>query len=176
MTHKRLAYTFAVLRYSHDVVSGEFLNVGVVVQAASSRACLTRMAESLVRLTLAFSDCNAVSVRKQLARVETALKSSSVGSLREALSAALPDEQGSFHWSDIGAGVCSNLQTAVDELFNRFVAKLDESYGELFDVKKYLEHIPQSLQISRPKWVQMDTASNDEWTGLGNGMLAAGVR
>ena len=44
------AYSYTILRYVHDVVAGEFLNVGVVMHAPAGGALLVRTQTAIGRL------------------------------------------------------------------------------------------------------------------------------
>ena len=55
MTEKR-AYSYAVLRYVHDMVSGEALNVGVVMHAPAASFLKARTRKTVGRLKQAFPD------------------------------------------------------------------------------------------------------------------------
>jgi hypothetical protein len=45
-------YTFATLRYVHDVVTGEFINVGVLLRADSEGKVRGKFRTSMGRVTL----------------------------------------------------------------------------------------------------------------------------
>lgn len=160
---KRTAYAFAVLRYSPDVVAGEFLNVGVAVMSASGVA-LFKVTSSLMRLAFAFPGCDLAQVKKQLTRLEIGLKKAvglGYSSLPQVLETVSPDSQGSFHWSDVGAGVSVDLSDTLKEIFERFVtARDDGKYGEVEDlVTSYYSKVDEHLQ---PHWLPLP-ASNDEY-------------
>ena len=55
MTQKQ-AYSYTVLRYVHDVVSGEALNVGVVMHAPKAEFLEVRTRKTIGRLKQAFPD------------------------------------------------------------------------------------------------------------------------
>ena len=55
MTEKQ-AYSYTVLRYIHDVVSGERLNVGVVMHAPAGGFLKVRTRKTVDRLKQAFPD------------------------------------------------------------------------------------------------------------------------
>ena len=55
MTQKR-PYSYTVLRYVHDVMTGEFVNVGIVLHVPSLGLLQSRMRTSIGRLRGTFPD------------------------------------------------------------------------------------------------------------------------
>jgi hypothetical protein len=127
-----------------------------------------------MRLTLAFPGCNTIVVKKQLARIDGALRSMKADSLKDFISSALPDEDGSFHWSDVGAGVCNKIEDALDELFDRFVSSSEGKYGALEDLSSSWPALAVGRATAYPHWTPMPhaPASNEEWQS--EGAIAAG--
>ena len=54
----KIPYTFTILRYVHDVLSGEFINVGVVLYAPQARFLDAKFTTRYVRLSKMFNDVN----------------------------------------------------------------------------------------------------------------------
>jgi|GEM_PF-5872693 hypothetical protein len=165
MTIRRTAYSYSVLKYVHDAITGEFLNVGVVLCAASTREVSVRVASPLLRLQLAFPGCNTRAVQRELHRIEAALKqhpSTADGSFDDLLSSLVPNAARGLQWSKLGAGVSANLSVAINDLFLNFVAKREnvyESFGELDEYavaltqfKKSPHHTPLLASNEASPW------------------------
>ncbi len=62
----KIPYTFSILRYVHDIVTGEFVNVGVILFAPKAKylsaSCTTRYS----RISKIFSDFDSEHFRKSV--------------------------------------------------------------------------------------------------------------
>ena len=67
---ERQIYSFTVLRYVHDVVAGEFLNVGIVMYLPASGELRVRTHRSVGRLSRAFPDIEAPAFRKAMQAID----------------------------------------------------------------------------------------------------------
>jgi Protein of unknown function (DUF3037) len=74
MTDKK-PYTYTVLRYVHDVNTGEFVNVGVVVHAPDARFVGAKLRHTHGRLSAMFPDLDRDAFRSSMRVIERALKS-----------------------------------------------------------------------------------------------------
>lgn len=132
----RMAYTYVLLRYRHDSLSGEFANVGVVLHAPQAHFLGAHLRKTVGRLGKMFPDLNRAALMDGLRAVERGLtrlhKTEASGlltKLRDADSFArliLPPDDSSLIWSDIGSGVTRSPEETLDKLYNRFVARYDE--------------------------------------------------
>lgn len=130
-------YSYTVLRYVHDVVAGEFLNVGVVVHVATRRTLLVKTQTSTGRLRSAFPDIDLHVFRDMIRSVENGV-SKLAGRLacaprlprgpdaRSHATRVLPDDDSSLQWSPVGHGVTSDASKTLERLFARYVAKHDK--------------------------------------------------
>lgn len=134
---EREAFSYTILRYVHDVVAGEFLNVGVVVHVATCRTLLVKTQTSIGRLRSAFPDIDLHAYRDMIRSVENG-----VMKLAEQMACAprlpsdpdarihatrvLPDDDSSLQWSPVGHGVTANATKTLERLFARYVAKHDK--------------------------------------------------
>jgi hypothetical protein len=129
----RLQYTFTILRYVHDVGTGEFVNVGVVLHCASTSQVISHIRESSRRAAQAFPGLNAKQFKNVVGFVRRSLANRSslfFGATRtsDALTYAtsiLPKDDSSFQWSPIRSGITSDLEKTAAHLFERLITKYE---------------------------------------------------
>lgn len=131
----RLAYTYTILRYRHDPVAGEAINVGIVLHCPKAGFLAARVRETVGRLTKTFPDASRSSVMETLRIIERRVDRLRVQELatffdRDASAVtyakrALADEDSCFVWSEIRTGVAVDPQSALQKLYDRFVAQYD---------------------------------------------------
>lgn len=167
----KTAYSFVVLRYVHDVMAGEFINVGVALYAPGARyiggLCNTRYG----RVTKMFGDIDGeyflglmryIEVRfEELGdRLRNELPIFKVPTdILEIAKGILPPDDSSLQWSEAGGGQTEDPARTLDELFERMVARYETRIqrsgredGDVWRVfKKELEerHVLSRLQPKR---------------------------
>ena len=128
------AYSYTVLRYVHDVVSGEALNVGIVMRVSASRFVKAQTNKTIGRLRRAFPDLDrqafvsamhAVdrSFRAVANRVTAELPLDGERDARSIALAVLPDDDSALQWSPPGAGLTDDPERTFDELYERYVTR-----------------------------------------------------
>ena len=135
MTEKQ-AYSYTVLRYIHDVVSGEALNVGVVMHAPAASILKVRTRKTIGRLKHAFPDLDRMAFADAMQAVDrgfsTVAKQASNMSLFDAQTDArahalkvLPDDDSALQWSPTGTGLTADPVRTFERLYERYVARHD---------------------------------------------------
>lgn len=135
MTSK-VPYSYTLLRYVHDVLTGEFVNVGVVIFAPASGLVRFKMRRTIGRLKGVFPDLDrsafvssmnaARRALQQIAsRQEDAGMFRSQGDAGDIARRALPMDSSSLQWSDCGTGVTNDVERTLEHIFERFVARYD---------------------------------------------------
>lgn len=131
-------YTYTLLRYVHDVASGEFANVGVVLLSPEARYAGAQCRSTLGRMAKMFPDMSRegfksamsyieVQVENFGARLKSELPLDSLPADAGALArAVLPHDDSSLQWSPVGGGLCEDPARKLEELFNRYVTRYDE--------------------------------------------------
>src|SRR5690349_11467572 len=124
-------FTYSVLRYAHDVFTGEFVNVGVLVVAPARRFIGVKCNSRIARISALFPQVNAPHFKRQIRFVEGKAKD-----LAEQISTELalegklgsdfanrilPQDASSFQWSPEGGGITESPETTLNELFERMV-------------------------------------------------------
>ncbi|UQD99354.1 DUF3037 domain-containing protein [Bradyrhizobium japonicum] len=134
---KRHRYTYSILRYRHDPIAGEQLNVGVVLHSPDRLYLGARFRKNYGRLSKAFPDVDGSTLRQDLSRIEkaferlTKMEGSDLFSIeKNAASFATrvvgPDD-GSLIWSDLGSGTTESPEATLDKLFARMVTQYEDS-------------------------------------------------
>jgi Protein of unknown function (DUF3037). len=129
----QIVYSYALLRYYHDVVAGEFINIGVAVFCRGEvwfkvRPSLGKFGD-LLETDLA---SNARSLLKYLkARTdEVSLNSRSIdpklyGSLKQALLDVMPSDDSTLQWSEPKDGLTKDIEATLGRLYARYCGKYD---------------------------------------------------
>ncbi len=137
MTEKQ-AYSYTVLRYVHDVVSGEALNVGVVMHAPAASFLEIRTRTTMGRLKQAFPDLDRKAFAQAMRAVRhgfsTVAKQAGKMPLFDAHTDArahalkvLPDDDSALQWSPTGTGLTTDPAWTLDRLYKRYVAQYDST-------------------------------------------------
>lgn len=128
-------FEYAVLRYVHDPVANECLNIGIVVFSRSDVGVFfdSRFEQRYGRLSEAFSGFNGENFRRFVSRIqrhvehsctklnESALFQRYATSLSEMLNEIIPDPGLSFRFGEVCAGITEDPSTELDHLFYRFI-------------------------------------------------------
>jgi Protein of unknown function (DUF3037) len=129
-------YGFVILRYVHDVLTAEFINVGVVMYVPSQGRVIARTRNTMGRLRGVFPDLDRAAFISAMANVrhgfrKIAKRKSTAGlfkshdSVLAIAKEAVPHDDSSLQWSSIGGGLTSNVQETFERLYNQFVARYD---------------------------------------------------
>lgn len=135
------AYSYAILRYVHDVVAGEFLNVGVVMHAPTEGGLLVKTQTSIGRLRQAFPNIDLHTFRDMMRSIEGGITSLAeqlahaplLDSHLDARSHArkvLPDDDSSLQWSPVARGVTVDVPKTLERLFARYVTQHERSANQ----------------------------------------------
>ena len=137
MTEKQ-AYSYTVLRYIHDVVSGEALNVGVVMHAPAASFLKVRTRKTIGRLKHAFPDLDRAAFADAMQAVDRGFsaiaKQANKMSLFDARTDArthalkvLPDDDSALRWSPTGTGLTADPARTFKRLYERYVTRYDSA-------------------------------------------------
>jgi hypothetical protein len=137
----KAAYSFSVLRYVHDPVSMEFINIGVAVFSPEERYLRAICTTNYGRITHMFSKIDGQRFR-QLSRAvqdrilvvgqdyESGLPFEAAPNIDYLLTKVLPPDDSAIQFSNAGVGVSADLDRTLNELYQRHVeyyATLGES-------------------------------------------------
>ena len=135
MTEKQ-AYSYTVLRYIHDVVSGEVLNVGVVMHAPAVGFLKVRTRKTVDRLKQAFPDLDDAAFIDAMLAVDrgfaTVMKQVGTARLFDAGTDAralalnvLPEDDSALQWSPAATGLTANPDRTLERLYERYITRYD---------------------------------------------------
>lgn len=136
----RTSYTYTVLRYVHDITTGEFANVGVVLYAPSASFAGVRCRHTLGRISKTFPGMDGDAFKSLMRHVESRLAAMSdrirndlpnverrPETAMDLAHSVLPADDSSLQWSPMGSGITEAPATTLDSLCERFVTRYDES-------------------------------------------------
>lgn len=135
------AFQFAILRYIHDTVTQEFINVGVVVYSRGQRYIKARVSQRYRRISDAFQGINGdfyrhiVSyVERSFMRLHQEFQNQKLDGLDDfpaqieiALQQVLPPDDSSLRFGGIGGGITDDLDVELDRLYERLVERYIEA-------------------------------------------------
>lgn len=136
---KREPYTYTILRYRHDPIAGEQINVGIVLYAPKSGFLGGQFRKAYGRISKVFPDVNGSLLRQDLGQIERSFEKLSkkrvAGDLlSEQCNAAIfaqmviAVDDSSFIWSTLGSGVSDNPAKTLEDLHSRFVSQYEEQH------------------------------------------------
>lgn len=125
-------YSYTVLRYHHDPITGEFINIGVLIVSDSGYANI-KCRKSLSRISNVFKGFNASDLRSKIKYLKNRLQNKDFGMLVDSFSdartlglSAIPADDSSLQWSPLGGGITKDPERTLDVIFDRFVMRYDE--------------------------------------------------
>ncbi|WP_299960772.1 DUF3037 domain-containing protein [uncultured Roseobacter sp.] len=133
---KNLPYSYVVLRYVHDVVSSEFVNVGVVLLSPDEGVLRFKTRKTVGRIKHVFPDLDRQSFVETMRSIDKGLRAlkkhvSQAGMFAKDTTAetyalrVLPKDDSSLQWSRCGSGIGPDTGATLERLFSRHVGKYD---------------------------------------------------
>jgi hypothetical protein len=180
-------YSTIILRYVHDVVTGEFANIGVVLYAPDRRFLEARFATSYERLNAMFLKIDHLHFRALMryltnrfeelgAEIRDDLHIPPVTALAEMVKRVLPPDDSSLQWSQPGGGITDDparvLGEAYKRLVERFVAgatqvsRSDEEIAKPFKAKlgRMVEKLSEKTIVTKDYQYDFQFAwQNEVW-------------
>lgn len=169
-------YQYQVLRYKHDIVTGEFVNVGIVVYQPKTNFFKAEMLNKYARISRFFKDVNGTHILQMLKAISSHIirvnkelselfaNDHKQESLEEITNKILPRDDGSLYFSEVKFGMDISAELALQDLFERLVTKYQEDenasktdedvWKELY--KKYFDEYKIIDKLSRHT-IQTDT-------------------
>lgn len=135
MTSKQ-TYTYTVLRYVHDVVTGEFVNVGVLLFAPKNNLVKVSVRSSIGRIKHVFPDLDRKAFISAMKAAERAVRRISKGLEQGDLLAEFGDaasiarkvlvsDDSSLQWSTVSGGLTDDVDKTFDRVYRRYVSRYD---------------------------------------------------
>ena len=146
-------FQYQIIRYMHDRVTAEFVNVGIVVYQPDTNFLQGKFLSKFSRISQFFIDINGqylLSTLKQFEKeVETASKRlpelfTKHTSLTEITNSILPKDDSALICSDLLFGIDIDPQSAVEDLFdrliNRYIHEADKEHHD-YIYSPFLVHL-----------------------------------
>jgi DUF3037 family protein len=166
----RRPYSFSVLRYVHDPITQEFINIGVAVFSREAGFLRVICTTHYARITRTFARIDGERFRELTSYIEGKLNSigrdlvSSLpfepgSAIENVLARVLPPDDSSMQFSRAGVGLSHDLEKTIAELFNRYVEQYalssdasrrdDEEIWKAFKEPLAMRHVSSYLQPKR---------------------------
>jgi len=134
----KIPYSSVVLRYVHDLTTGEFVNIGVVVFAPEQRFLGARFATSLQRVSAMFHGAELAYVKRIVKHLDARLTSISdqlknelpltdFDSIEDLVRSVLPIDDSALQWSETMSGITADPSIALNSVFNSMVERYAHS-------------------------------------------------
>jgi len=130
----KTTYTFAALRYVHDAVTQEFVNVGVVLYAPDAQFLRARCNPHYGRISKTFGKIDGPRLTQLTHHIESAIGAlesqlvesalpfeESARSFEKLIALALPPDDSALQFVRISVGVTLDPASTLDELYDRYV-------------------------------------------------------
>lgn len=162
----RTPYSFSVLRYLHDPVTQEFVNIGVAVYSAEARFLRVACSTHYARITRMFCKIDGARFRQLTRYVQDRINAIGADlpnqlplepalAIETLLARVLPADDSSMQFSAAGVGMSANLEMALADLFERYVERYavaaetprreDEDIWRTFRESLERRHVPVKL-------------------------------
>lgn len=131
----KIGYSFCVLRYVHDPLIQEFVNVGVVMYAPKAKFISAMCTEKFGRLTKMGFQVNGSHFRQTVGYIESRIQEEGEKMLHELpfekqpetiaeiMLRVLPKDDSAFQFSSPGSGVTNDTEKTLEDLYNLYVEK-----------------------------------------------------
>ncbi|MCF2494453.1 DUF3037 domain-containing protein [Dyadobacter chenhuakuii] len=151
-------YQYQIIRYLHDRVTGEFINVGVIVYAAEDQYLNCKVITKYGRITSFFPGANGKAILKSLRHFEKEIARAKLQfsglfptpeDLAEITRAILPNDDSSLTLTEVKKGIDLDFNKSLADLYRLLVTKwqseTDESATSDADVwkKKYKKYFDE---------------------------------
>ena len=125
-------YQYQIVRYIHDRVTSEFVNVGIIVFQQDSKFLGAKFASKFSRVSQFFSDVNGHSLIHNLKNIEKTINELSKTTnqlffnfteLSEITNKLFPKDDSAIFFTEVDYGIDLSPEIALEDLFDRLVVK-----------------------------------------------------
>lgn len=133
----KTTYSFTILRYVHDIATGEFVNMGVALYAPEASYVSAICNPRYGRLSKLFLDVNGEHLRSLMRFIQARFEEHAAKlnselalegkpkSVMEIAASILPRDDSSLQWSDPGGGITEDPAATLEQLYTRLVEKYE---------------------------------------------------
>lgn len=134
----KTTFTFTVLRYVHDIATGEFVNMGVALYAPEAKYVSAICSPRYGRLSKMFLDVNGDHLRSVMRYIQSRFEDHSLKlknelafdgqpkSIMEIAVAILPKDDSSLQWSEPNGGISEDPAATLEQLYTRLVERYEQ--------------------------------------------------
>lgn len=134
----KTTFTYTVLRYVHDIATGEFVNMGVALYAPEAKYISAICSPRYGRLSKMFLDVNGDHLRSVMRYIQARFEEHATKfhtelplagkpkSILEIAHSILPPDDSSLQWSEPNGGITENPAGTLDQLYARLVEKYEQ--------------------------------------------------
>lgn len=186
----KVPFFFSILRYTHDPITQEFINVGVAVYSPKARYVSALCTGRYKRIADAFKPVDRSHFRRQTEFIQSQIDEygrklssefvfdSLPKDIGEITRSVLPVDDSSFQFGPSGSGLSSDLEKTLDDLFERYVNRYYQtaerrsrneedvwiSFRKPLQEKQVLAHLKPHKIISKGDEYEFDYAwKNSAW-------------
>ncbi|VTU41169.1 hypothetical protein H4CHR_05904 [Variovorax sp. PBS-H4] len=127
-------YSYSITRYVHDIETGEFINVGVVVALCEEPCVAAKFTMDHRRVKGAFPGLDVEVFLMRMLRLQACFDAVDAARCSEVrareglpiealIRSVLPVEDSALHWSPAVSGVCGSLPVLLEAVYRRFIAR-----------------------------------------------------
>lgn len=184
------SFQFAVLRYFHDPVTQEFLNIGIVVYSKEKRYLETIINKRYGRVSKTFDGIDRNHYGRMVNSIENSINQfgSRLGkislfddypdSIEILLASIVSTDDSSIRFGGFGGGVINDLDNELNRLYSRLVEKYEgravtesrrddqvwHEYAKLFSDFQIIEYLqPKALGTENYQYQFSHSFKNDVW-------------
>jgi len=133
----RVEYSYSILKYVHDVATGEFVNVGVALHCRKDNYFNVSFRTTVGRISEFFPDVKTDAFRLLMKGMNKRFKElrdiysspmnfgEKCDSLEDIIRSITPKDDSALVWSKISVGLSSEPQQTLEKLYARYVTKYD---------------------------------------------------
>ena len=133
----KTTFTYTVLRYVHDIATGEFVNMGVALYAPEARYVSAICNSRYGRLSKMFLEVNGDNLRSLMryiqarfeehaGKLKSELALDKPRSVMEIAVSILPRDDSSLQWSEPNGGFTEDPAATLEQLYTRLVEKYEQ--------------------------------------------------
>ena len=134
----KTTFTYTILRYVHDIATGEFVNMGVALYAPEAQYVSAICSPRYGRLSKMFLDVNGDHLRGVMRFVQARFEEHAAKlntelpldgrpkSIMEIAYGILPRDDSSLQWSEPNGGLTENPGATLEQLYARLVEKYEQ--------------------------------------------------
>ena len=140
-------FQYQIVKYLHDSVTSEFVNIGVIVYQPETRFLASKFINKFGRISHFFTDINGQHIISTLRQFEKEIKVSSErlnelfssgSSLVNITNAILTPDNSPLVCSELFYGIDINPQSALDDLYERMIERYQSEPDKIHHDDKYV--------------------------------------